>query len=285
MDGSQKPRHIRNIAHLYISRVAAKQSTPPTRVFVVAVSRECFGAYHAANLALGFEQKGYAVELMEISGVLPCSAYFLQLPPHVYIGHKARSPYEALSALGRVSIRFSLSRDRQTGDAPVGGIEVGPRRRSAGVVEVYHLPPLSDSELLERVLGEVVEFADAGAESIRNVAARPAAVVLAPSEPEARRAARRLFENRTSVDWNTLSLDDRLGSSMGSGNNRRCLGYLTGWRSLLSDPLPCVVRDPGSHVSRSYLSICDALLLPGSAGKKRYDNRKSQRETSLRQIR
>jgi hypothetical protein len=283
MDDSPKPRHIRNIAHLYISRVAAKQSDPPTRVFVVAVSRECFGAYHAANIALGFEQKGYEVELSEISGVLPCSAYFMRLPPRVYIGHKAKSPHEALSALGRVSIRFSLSRDRSTGDALSGGLEVGPRRRSAGVVEVYHLPPLGDIEALERVLEESVE--SAGTQSGRSMAARPTAVVLAPNEPEARRAGRRLFENRTWVDWSTLSLDDRPERPMRTGNTRRCLGYLTGWRSLLSDPLPCVVRDPGSHVSRSYLSICDALISPGNAGKRRYDNRKSQRETSLGQIR
>jgi hypothetical protein len=285
MGDFQKPRHIRDIAHLFISRSAAKDSAPARRVYVVAVSRECFGAYHAANLALGFGRKDYAVELLEVSGVLPCSAYFLRLPPRVYIRHKVRSPHEALSALGRISIRFSLPGDRENADVAATGIEVGPRRRSAGAVEVYHLPPMCDLDSLERVLAETVELGDTTATSSASGRVRAKAVVLAPRESEARKAARRLFQNRTAVDWSTLSLDDRFGGSVGSSSSRRCLGYLAGWRSLLSDPLPCVVRDPGSHVSRSYLSVCDALLSPGSSEEEKHDNRRSRRAASLGQFR
>lgn len=285
MDDIQKPRHIRDIAHLYISRLAAKDAAPATRVFVVAVSRECFGAYHAANLGLGFASKEYAVELVEVSGVLPCSAYFLRLPPHVYVRQKVTSPDESLSALGRVSIRFSVTGKRDNVESPAAGVETGGVRRSKGRIDVYHLPPASDPESLDNVLEAALGSVEAGTGPEAGGLYRARAIVLAPKHSEAQKAARSLFENRAAVDWRTLSLNDRSGGTPGAGDGGHCLGYLAGWRAKLSDPLPSVVRDPGSHMSRSYLSICDALISRGSAGRVGYDSRRPRRAASLGQLR
>jgi hypothetical protein len=277
MDGFQKPRHIRDIAHLYISRRAMAEDERRRRVYVAAATRECFGAYHAANLALGFAQKGLDVELLELSRVLPCSGYFLRLPPSVYIKHKDQSPHEALSALGGVNIRFAAP--RTTGDDPARGISVGSRRRTTGTVEVFHLPPTSDLDSIERALQEI-DAADGN-----RAPAQVRAIVIAKSDSDALEAGRLVFGDRPAVDWATLSLDGKRRLRDGAHNGFRSLGYISGWRSLLSDPLPCVMRDPGSHVSRCYLMVCDALLSTGRVVKGRNEDKIPRRTASVGRIR
>jgi hypothetical protein len=276
MKDSHKPRHIRDIAHLYLSRLPKKGGKRRRRVYVTAANRECFGAYHAVNLALGFARNGFAVELLEMSGVLPCAGYFLRLPPRVYIKHKARSPEEPLSALGGISVRFAAGPEKGSENAPTPGLAVGPRQERAATVEVVHLPPATDIESLERSLSETAEAVSDG--EVR-------ALVLASDEAEARETGRRVFRRRPTIDWTTLSLEKRITSAKRSKERRRSLGYLVGWRSLLSDPVPCVVRDPESHVSRSYLALCDALVSPGSIVKELNDGKSPRRSTSLGQVR
>jgi hypothetical protein len=292
MDGFQKPRHIRDIAHLYISRRAVPDDERRKRIYVAAASRECFGAYHAVNLALGFAQKGHDVELLETSAVLPCSGYFLRLPPRVYIKHKKQFQNDALSALGGVRIRFGAASSRARDviapdassrvadeDEPTPGISVGPRRRSKGIVEVYNLPPVNDLESIEAVLREA-EDAEGDREP-RN----SRAIVIADNNPAALEAGRRVFGGRPTIDWATLSLGGQRRSRSGARNGRRSLGYISGWRPLLSDPLPCVVRDPGSHVSRSYLTVCDELLSTGRVAKGRNDGKTFRRTASVGRFR
>ncbi len=202
MDNTRRPRHIRDIAHLYISRSASKDGSPPRRVYITPTSRECFGGYHTANIALGFAQKGYAVQLMEISDTLPCSAYFLRLPPSVYLKQKAQGaapspggPTDTFSAVGGIMVRFKappdVSPDRQSEPGFAAGITAGLRRRTAGAVDVFHLPPASDVDALRQALDKTTEFgrADAGAR----------AVVLAPSEAEACDAGIRIFGRRPRI--------------------------------------------------------------------------------------
>lgn len=273
MEDFRKPRHIRDIAHLYLSR--AKSDRRVTRVWVTAVSRECFGAYHAANLALGIARKGHAVDLVEVSGVLPCAAYFLRLPPRVYLKHKAQAPEEPLSALGGITVRFSLEERIEAPDLGSDGLAVGaPSRGSGRRVEVVHLPPASEFESLQASLARAREKADGG--DVR-------ALILATDESRARDAGRRFLTGQEGVQWSTLSLERRVTAGDRSRNGGRSLGYLVGWRQLLSDPVPCVVRDPESHVSRSYLSICDVLVSAGSIAKERNDRNPRRRTASLGQ--
>lgn len=275
MDDFRKPRHIRDIAHLYLSRMPARADGRVTRVWVMAASRECFGAYHAANLALGIASKGHAVELVEASGVLPCAAYFLRLPPRVYLKHKEQSPEEPLSALGGITVRFSVEKRAEQQDPAAPGFAVGgPSRRCGRRVEVVHLPPASDTGSLQACLALARE--SAGKDGVR-------ALILAADESKAREVGRRTMGEQPGIHWSTLSLERRLTAGDRARNGGRSLGYLVGWRQLLSDPVPCVVRDPESHVARSYLSICDALVSAGSIAKERNDRNPRRRAASLGQ--
>jgi hypothetical protein len=208
MDKTQRPRHIRDIAHLYLSRMpAGGRGADARRVLVTAVSRDCFSAYHVANLALGIARRGLEVELIEMSGMLPCAAYFLQMPPRVYIRHKAQSPAESLSALGGVSVRFSPDTEsgNPEGEGAGEGITAGGRRWS-GRVAIFHLPPANRQDLLDAALLRVVRPGAPGGAVTR-------ALVLAPDESMARETGRRLFDGRRGVEWKTLSLVKRITSA------------------------------------------------------------------------
>jgi hypothetical protein len=283
MDNTRRPRHIRDIAHLYISRSASKDGSPPKRIYITPTSRECFGGYHAANIALGFAHKGHAVQLMEISDTLPCSAYFLRLPPSVYLKQKAPggvpspgAPTDTFSAMGGIMVRFKAPHDVTPDNQAEPVITAGLRRRTAGAVDIFHLPPASDVDALNQALDKASDFgrADAGAR----------AVVLAPSVAEACEAGIRIFGRRPRIAWVTMSLGERSHNADGSQYGRQHLGYLVGWRPLLADPLPCLVRDPESHVSRSYFSVCDALSLRGAEDKK-YESKTQRRTASFGRFR
>jgi hypothetical protein len=276
MDAHRKPRHIRDIAHLYLSRLPARRDEKTTPFWVVAVSRECFSAYHAANLALGLSREGHAVELVEVSGVLPCAAYFLRLPPRVYMKHKAQSPREPLSALGGITVRFAVENESEVRDATPAGVAVGSTPRRFGRVEVVHLPPVCELESLQSALAQAQERAENG--EIR-------ALVLAPTDSQAYDAGRRILAGRPGVCWSTLSLERRITTVERSGGDGRNLGYLVGWRQLLADPIPCVLRDPASHVSRSYLSICEAVMREGKIEKEQHASKPPRRAASLGPIR
>ncbi len=277
MDKNQRPRHIRDIAHLYLSRMpAGGRGADARRILVTAVSRDCFSAYHAANLALGIARRGMDVELIEMSGVLPCAAYFLRMPPKVYLRHKTQSPGESLSALGGVSLRFSLDADSGTPQGAGDGITTGERRRRTARVTLFHLPLANRQDLFDAALLRVMGTgAGAGAR----------ALVLAPDESMARETGRRLFGGRQGVEWKTLSLEKRITTADRLGIEGHSLGYLTGWRALLNDRVPCVLRDPQSHVARSYLSVCDVLAAAGSNVKERNDGKTTPRRASFGQFR
>lgn len=262
MEELQKPRHIRDIAHLYLSRMKSRETAPRRVVLVTAASRNEFPGYHAANLALGFAQCGFTVKLLELSGLLPCSGYFLCLPPRVYVKHKLHSPYEPLSAAGGVTISFAAG-ERAARTAAAAENDGGSERKPE-VVELVHLPPLEYPERFEAAASEV----------LRDAASGTRAVVLGATSAQAAEAGRRAFQYGRVVDWFTLSLEERerFATRERSAGQPASLGYLPGWRRLLSDRVPCVLRDPACHVSRSYLSVCEALALrsgparPGPGG-------------------
>jgi hypothetical protein len=251
MEELQRPRHIRDIAHLYLSRTKSREIAPRRLILVTAASRNDFPGYHAANLALGFAQRGFAVNLFELSGLLPCSGYFLCLPPRVYLKHKSHSPQDPLSAVGGVTISFAPGENAVGTTGPAEIDDSSTRRLQT--VELVHIPPLEYPERIEAVVSEV----------LRDGASGPRAVVFGATSAQAADVGKRAFRNGRAVDWFTVSLEgrDRLTANEKSAGQPTNLGYLPGWRRLLSDRVPCVLRDPASRVSRSYLSVCDALAM------------------------
>jgi hypothetical protein len=279
MENHNKPRHIRDIAHLYLSRLPAKGKSRRSVIYVAAASGDCFGAYHAANIALCCQQQGHRVRLFELSGQLPCCGYFLRLPPSVYIKQKKEFPREELSALGGISISFSVPDPAGDTRGPAQGVAAGFRRSSGSGLDIVHLPPAASREAAEQALRSA-EFLHEG---VAPLSVR--AVVLAMDDHAASVAGGRLFGKRNSIDWVILSLNRNRPGGANTGVFRQSLGYLAGWRPLLADPLPCVVRDPESHVSRSYFSISEALQTPSGATRERYDTTKPQPPKSVGRFR
>jgi hypothetical protein len=265
MGNHNKPRHIRDIAHLYLSRLPEKSNRHRVLLYIAASAPNCFGAFHATNIALSFQQRGYRVRLIELSGVLPCCAYFLGLPPRVYLKQKKEFPDEELSALGGVSIRFAPPETAAGGHESAPGVPAGFRRRPTSRIDIVHLPPVLADRTAGRAFRSTGPLLDAfGVDRVR-------AVVLAPDDHGALVAGGRLFGARNTVDWVTLSVQRNPRTEVQGGKLRQSLGYLAGWRALLSDPLPCVVRDPDSHVSRSYYAVSEALFSRPNATRESHD--------------
>jgi hypothetical protein len=268
MERKSKPRHIRDIAHLYLSRLPEKRSGRRTLLYIVASSVDCFGAFHAANIALCLQQRGRRVRLFELSGILPCSAYFLRLPPRVYIKQKKEHPGEELSALGGISICFEVPGSSAESLGEEQGVIAGFRPRSGSQIDIVHLPPADAHDAAEAALRSCDPLLD-----VKSVTA----AVLAPDDHTAQMAGGRLFGSRSGVDWVTLALARNPRVEAEGASFRPSLGYLAGWRPLLSDPLPCVVRDPESHVSRSYFSVGEALISRSNSPGDKDANAKSKR--------
>ena len=110
MADNHKPRHIRDIAHLYISRLEKRDLSGTTSVFLLGTTRDCFPGYHAANIAAGMTSIRKPVRVIELSSVWPCSAHFLSMPPQIYLRPWKQPQDEDLAAFGSVSIRFSIKR-------------------------------------------------------------------------------------------------------------------------------------------------------------------------------
>lgn len=120
-----RPRHIRDIAHLYLSRQKAVVRT----VTLSANSREHFSGFHAANLSVAFVRAGYSVRLFELSGLLPDSCYFLSLPSEITFS-PSRQRFGPVAALDGITVFFSRV-------APV------PSPSGAGTIDLVHGPPES----------------------------------------------------------------------------------------------------------------------------------------------
>jgi len=207
------PRNIRDIAHLYISR----RRRGALRIILSGTRREWFPGFHAANLAAAFAVDGYAVRLVERSGLLPNAGFFMGLPPAVYAA-PGRADVSSVSALGGVDVWFAPP-PPGVADASLSGSEV---------VELVHAPPLDSA----------VEFVYSGDN-----------VVFVTGEPS---DARRIPRARS---W-TLHVGDGDGAAL---EGTAPLGRISRWRYALRDPVPAVVRDPGSSLARSYRECCGRL--------------------------
>lgn len=238
MGGTYRPRHIRDIAHLYISNSQSTSYAPSATLLTVGENRRCFSGFHAANLAAALSAKGVCVHLFERSGVLPNAGFFMSLPPRRYI------PWEddedaPVAGVGGVTIDCSPK-----GFPTFEGDSRCPR------VDVVHLPPTLPEKPFQEGLRDVRGFV------------QPVTILLilrigkttSGEIPEC--VARELGPVAACV----LYLDDTGPHSRDDDPSVCDLGSVTDWVSALRDRVPAVIRAPDSALSRVYLAVCDRVL-------------------------
>jgi len=210
------PRSIRDIAHLYVSR----RRQGARRIILLGARREWFPGFHAANLAAAFALDGYAVRLVERSGLLANAGFFLALPPAVYAA-PGRGEFSAVSAFGGVDVWF----------APPPPAFAGASQHESGVVELVHAPPLDAASEIDYGGEDVVYLIGDGADARRLPRPGPRSWVLLVG-----------------------------GEGVAPPAGFAPAGSLSKWKRALRDTVPAVVRDPGSSLGRSYRGCCERLV-------------------------
>jgi hypothetical protein len=231
MTTQSRPRHIRDIAHLYLSRRHGK-APAALSILVTSAGSECFSGLHVANLAVAFSKRKIAVSVYELSGMLPNASFYLAHPPGVYLG--TRGPEMFHPALSGVSLTF--------GTAPVA--DAGQRTAR---VNLIHLPPLRMQEGLRQSLGRAAGV----------LTPDRWALLLHDSAGIDLATAKWLRLEAGPQRTLTVRVGDR-GPSLVPGAEH--LGALGGWRPRVVDRVPVVLREPRADVSLEYLSICDSML-------------------------
>jgi len=246
---TDKPRHIRDIAHLYLSGRGRPARKAARCVLVAGIDRECFTAFHVVNLAAAFSARGYAVRLAEISDEPLNTGFFLSLPPAIYVDPPGDDV--DVSALGQVTLAHSFAPD--TSHAEPGG---GTRP-----VHLIHLPPV-EATAHDRVLRYVVNAVRAPLTLLYLTAGNAVGSAGAPGLP---------------AGSGTCVVDVRGARRRGRQEGVVSLGRLDRWHSSLGDPIPPVVRDPQSVLSRSYQTLCEALVSPTLGSEERSTHEESNR--------
>ncbi len=221
------PRHIRDIAHLYLSRMR-RPGGGGVRLVMAGMSADLIPAFHVANLALAAAARGITTRIEDRSGLPVNAGCFLGLDPSCWVATEdARAV--PVSAFARVT--FTLNPERES---PV---------ELADGVEIMHVPPF-----------------DAGSEHERTVCLTTSqaipTVVLYLAERDAEPRPWREADERDYVDRRVAYVT----RARRAGAEDDCAGSFTRWRRALTDPLPVVVRDPDSRLARQYLEALSKLL-------------------------
>jgi hypothetical protein len=225
------PRHIRDIAHLYLSGVR-RPGGAGVRLVVAGVSADVMPGFHVANLALAAAARGVSTRIEERSGLPVNAGCFLGLDPRTWAaranGHRTR-----VVAFAGVSFeRAPPETDRDAaGGAPAEGLEI------------VHVPPWDTGREHDRALDRAVSRAG-----------RAVLLYLAPDDAEPR--PWRETDGHPGVLRRVVYVSGATRAVAGNG----CAGVVTRWTRALVDPLPVVVRDPGSRLSRQYRDAVSALL-------------------------
>lgn len=239
MTESPKPRHIRDIAHLYLSRLQSPSRGPRATILITADSKRCFPGFHSANIAAAFASKRLNTSLFELSGLLPNGGYFLALPPHRYIRWNSDENDRAMSGMAGIKICYSLQAH------PRFGSHTGRPQ-----IDLIHLPPVSPRPPFQSVL-----------ESIRDFVGEQVLVLFlgmnAGTEFEFLGSA-----TEGSDEWTLccVGLDDGFSFMLKGDRRVTDLGRLGYWQGRLNDRIPIVIRIPESALARTYSSICDTIL-------------------------
>jgi hypothetical protein len=227
----EPPRHIRDIAHLYLSRMHGPGSGA-ARVIVAGIGAEVVPAFHVASLALAAASRGIPVRIVEASGLPVNAGCFLGLDPRCWVPGVGRAS-AAVAAFPRVT--FTLT------DEPDAAVARDPA--AEGAIDIVHAPPWSSgvehTRALERALAR----------------AGPATVLYLAERDEEPRPWRQT-NGRADVA-RCVAFVTRAGhAAAGDG----CAGVFTHWMRALTDPLPVAMRDPGSRLARQYEEAISHLL-------------------------
>ena len=233
-DGHNR-RHIRDIAHLYLSRAPNRRfgtgdARRPLTLLVAATDSGCFPGFHIANLAAALCARGHRVNVVERSGIVPNTAYFLALPPRVHLGGSSRLESEWVSAMAGIRVAFASRGDRV--DETTGGD-----------IEIMHLPPLWDGDK---------HPVEGGAEP------RPILLIASGHRVRSGEIHNVMAERYGPSAWRAILYTDSGPKS--PPQEFLDLGTLPVWRNLLTDRVPAVMRDPNARVAKSYKTVCDELM-------------------------
>jgi hypothetical protein len=227
---TEPPRHIRDIAHLYLSRMRGRGGG--LHLVVAGVSGDVVPAFHVANLALAAAARGITTRVRESSGLPVNAGCFLGLNPRCWnaVPDTATGP---VAAFARVT--FALGDGAEMDADPEDGIEI------------VHVPPW--------------ETGSEHAHAVDRALARAGpAIVLFLAERDAE--PRPWQRNAHGGVASRVAFVTRAGHAA-PGNG--CAGTFTRWVRVLTDPLPVVVRDPGSRLARQYDEAISHLLAAGTS--------------------
>jgi hypothetical protein len=242
---NDKPRHIRDIAHLYLSRIQKREEARHDHVLVFGSNRKCFPAFHLANLAtsmsLTFFRSGSrtGITILEASGILPNTGYYLTLDPLDYLAEHGGT----IGALLSIDVKFTTAADPTCTLSPA--TEVGRR------ISFIHLPPLSDGK---RFLESLAHFEDA-------IDGGKIFLYVTDGGVESGGMPGRVQELLESPSLSILHVGVPGGGEDTLLGSRRILGHMpSGWRLHVSDRLPVVLRNPGGELATLYESSSEILL-------------------------
>jgi len=232
MKDSRRPRHIRDIAHLYLSKKKRAMGSVPVRLLVAAQDQTSFSAFHVANIAAAMALRKARVRIHELSGILPNACFYFCHPPHVYMGSRA----PVIPGLHGIDLSFDLPGqvDGDDVDAPFH-------------VTLVHLPPFS----VER---DVLKTAD----TLTDFDGETWAMLLVGDDAMLPDFQAQFVDRLGS--YRSLVLSTGVGRTHIDDEGPRKLGGVFDWEASLPDRVPIVLRSPEIPLSLTYLSVCDSLL-------------------------
>ena len=237
MAAIRRPRNIRDIAHLYLSRSHSAAPAPTLNIFLSAETKECFSGFHTANIAAAFSMKRAKVRVFELSGLLPNAAFYFAHRPGVYLRPIGTSSREFSPGLNAISITF-------------GSIRLMGERTSQEDIRVnlVHLPPVDRGEDYAGFLSDLRERCPGERWALHLTR-------------DGQRSAEQIFCDRLGASGAfTLMISKGNGSTLIPAAGGRSLGALSRWEVAVEDRVPIVVRNPNSGLARDYLSLCESLL-------------------------
>jgi hypothetical protein len=262
MAATHRPRHIRDIAHLYLSRKPTKDRSLALNLFVCAGGKDCLSGFHASNIAAGMSMRRATVRVFELSRLLPNVAYYFSHRPEIYLKPLVGAARDCLPGVDGITIMFDSSR-----------LSDEPPAAESFHVNLIHLPTLGATEdsaellstLRDRCLGErwvIYLTRDAG-------------------EPEAPRFGEWLGASETF----TLRLPRRGEPTGMPAAVGKSVGAIRGWEARVEERLPVVLRNRDSRLARDYLALCESVLVQINSLRRRREIGKREQLSRIRAAR
>lgn len=240
MNETGKPRHIRDIAHIYLSRLENTRPLAHDRLVVCGESRKTLPAFHIAALSAAFALKRSAahapltVTVFDVSGVLPNVGYYFSVPSRTCLMRNRGESSGLVTALLGIKLGFSWGPAEHEGTA-----------QSSSGLEFHHIPPFEDRKNFQHALAR-----------LRRAPLGNTVFLFITRHGEQER------EMRDAVASN---LGEYPVYTLGVERGRRefaadQLGAVSAWESSAADRIPAVCRDPQSTLARRYQSLCEVLI-------------------------